>query len=276
MSVKFGTCSWNYDSWVGLIYDRRLGRAADYLSEYAKIYSTVEIDSWFYRIPVTIEAQEYKNQVPPHFTFTCKAPQELTLTHYRHQSGGINPNFLSIDLFSQFIDAIHPILPQTEAIMLQFEYLNRQKMPSFNDFLAALERFFTDIPKEFSLAVEIRNKNYLNTAYFKLLQKFGISPVLVEKQFMPPVSDIARRYGKLFNDKVVIRLLGGDRKDIEDITGKKWNRIVREQNNLQQIARMLENLQEMKKDIIVNVNNHYEGSAPLSIKRLEKFLLIND
>jgi len=45
--IRFGTCSWNYPSWVGLIYTERHPRAAAYLREYSQKYDTVEIGSWF-------------------------------------------------------------------------------------------------------------------------------------------------------------------------------------------------------------------------------------
>ena len=38
----FGTCSWKYDSWKGIVYERAKEYTAnDYLSDYAKHYKTV-------------------------------------------------------------------------------------------------------------------------------------------------------------------------------------------------------------------------------------------
>ncbi|HID39193.1 MAG TPA: DUF72 domain-containing protein [Calditrichaeota bacterium] len=210
--------------------------------------------------------------VPPSFIFTCKAPQQLTLTHLRHSPQTANPHFLSSDLLRQFVEAIQTLLPQTGALMLQFEYLNRRKMPSFNLFLQRLEQFFEEKPPGIPLAVEIRNKNYANRAYFSLLQKYGIIPVLSEKQFMPSVTELISRYSRYFTDTVVIRLLGGSRGDIEQITRNRWDRIVQPQQNLPQIAASIQTLLARQRKVIVNVNNHYEGCAPLSIKRLQKLL----
>ncbi len=272
MSVKFGTCSWNYDSWVGLVYKERKSRAVEYLAEYARTYSTVEIDSWYYRIPLSEEASAYWGMVPADFLFTIKAPQYLTLTHLRESTGRQNQNFLSPQLFRQFLIAIQPILPNTSAIILQFEYLNRQKMADVHAFLEKLAKFFDIAGNEAPLAVEIRNPNYLTTDYFSLLKKHNIIHVLNEKQYMPPITEVARRYHTYFNDKIIVRLLGGSRSDIEKITKKRWDRIVQPQSNLEKIARMIQYFSEQEKEIFVNVNNHYEGSAPLSIKRLEKLI----
>lgn len=46
--LRIGTCSWKYDSWKGLIYDPdRRYRPDDYLPDYARHFTTVEVDQWF-------------------------------------------------------------------------------------------------------------------------------------------------------------------------------------------------------------------------------------
>ena len=46
--LKIGTCSWKYDSWIGLIYTEAAKK--NYLKEYSKQYNTVEIDQWFWSL----------------------------------------------------------------------------------------------------------------------------------------------------------------------------------------------------------------------------------
>jgi hypothetical protein len=50
--------------------------------------------------------------------------------------------------------------------------------------------------------------------------------VLSEKQFMPPITELYRRYGNLLGDMTIIRLLGGDRKAIEKASGGRWDKII--------------------------------------------------
>ena len=88
MGLRFGTCSWKFPSWVGLVYSREWDYAADYLPEYAHHFTTAEIDSWFYHMPTSQEVDTYRNKVPQSFRFTCKVPRELTLTHHRRSAGG--------------------------------------------------------------------------------------------------------------------------------------------------------------------------------------------
>jgi len=61
---------------------------------------------------------------------------------------------------------------------------------------------------------------------------------------------------------------GGDREGIEASTGKDWSRIVRPQpEGIRAAAAIARSNAEKGILTIVNVNNHYEGSAPLTIER---------
>jgi uncharacterized protein YecE (DUF72 family) len=58
-NLRIGTCSWNYPSWVGLVYSQPKRTAVEYLHEYSRKYTTAEIDSWFYKIPTPAEVDAY-------------------------------------------------------------------------------------------------------------------------------------------------------------------------------------------------------------------------
>ncbi|MDZ7724030.1 MAG: DUF72 domain-containing protein [candidate division KSB1 bacterium] len=68
----------------------------------------------------------------------------------------------------------------------------------------------------------------------------------------------------------VFRLHGPDRKGIEQQTGKVWNqRVNRRDNELEQMAGIIKKFELAGQTLYVNVNNHYEGSAPLTIDELQ-------
>ncbi len=72
----------------------------------------------------------------------------------------------------------------------------------------------------------------------------------------------------------MIRLHGPDRRAIEQETGKRWDRIVAARDEeLAGVATMTSALTESGVNVYVNVNNHYEGSAPLTIERFRQLLL---
>jgi len=272
MPLHIGTCSWNYDSWVGLVYDQPEARSVDYLAAYAKRYRMVEVDSWFYKIPTIREVEEYAVAVDPGFSFVVKAPQDITLTHKR---GGMEPNpaFLSVELFGHFLERLAPIKGQVGAIILEFEYLNRQKMPGQKAFIDALRAFLDRVPRDIPIALEPRNGPYLDEAWFSFLAEAKVSHVFSEKLYMPPIVDLYSRYSGLLNDLVIIRLLGGDRKKIEEASRGRWDRIIDPKPELPHIAAMVSDLVASGREVRIDVNNHYEGSAPESIERLKGFLL---
>ncbi len=193
--LLLGTCSWNYDSWVGLLYTSAQPTAAAYLPEYSRSLPTAEVDSWFYRLPSPSDVRTYLSAVPESFRFTCKVLQDITLTHHRSLKGGKQPprpneNFLSASRFESFLGAIEPLLPRLDAIMFEFEYLNKQKMPSLEAFLERLDGFFAKLPPGLPYALEPRNGNYLKDEYFAFLNSRRIIHVYSEKIYMPHVYDV--------------------------------------------------------------------------------------
>lgn len=267
--VKIGACSWNYHSWIGLVYDVKRSRSVEYLAEYARKYPTAEIDSWFYKMPSRSEASAYNGAVPPDFSFTVKAPRALTLVH--GAGGSSNPEFLSPETYAEFLDRIAPLAGRIDVIMLEFEYLNRRKMPGREAFMEALAVFAGNVPRDIPIGIECRNGNYLTGDYFSFLNGQGLVHVLSEKPCMPPVAEIARDFGDRLAGLVVLRLLGGDRKAMEERTGEKWDTIV-ERRDRGPIVSLIKGFNSAGKSVIVNVNNHYEGSAPLTIAELENEL----
>jgi len=272
-SFRIGTCSWNYDSWMGLVYTRKSPTAAGYLPEYSRIYGTAEVDSWFYRLPPEREARDYAAATGPDFRFTCKVSRQITLTHLRdYKKPGSapepNPEFLSPELFLQYLAAVEPLRDRLEGIILEFEYLNRDKMPSLDLFLRKLEVFTASIPPGLPLAVETRNKGYLCREYFQFLRERNLAHVFSEKQYMPRIYDVHERYGDLLAGAPVLRLLGEDREGMEKASGDRWDRRLTLREDLSRFALMTDDLIDRGFKVTVNVNNHFEGSSPLTIRAL--------
>jgi uncharacterized protein YecE (DUF72 family) len=283
--LRIGTCSWKFPSWHGLVYSAPKG--IDYLAEYARQYDTVEIDQWFWslfgpesvKLPEPADVAEYRDAVSDEFRFTVKAPNSITLTHFykKAKSDPLEPNpyFLSPALCQSFLSLLDPLRDVLGPIMFQFEYLNRQKMGSLHQFQEAFEAFAAQIPRSHRYAVEIRNGKWLDQSYFEFLNRNGLSPVLLQGYWMPAITDVYQKWRPLILEQqaVVIRLHGPDRKGIEKQTGKQWNRVVAPKDD--ELAAVVDVIGELLKrdvDVYLNVNNHYEGSAPLTIERIEALL----
>ncbi len=279
--IRFGTCSWKYDSWKGIVYSDT--QSKNYLKEYSQKFNTVEIDQWFWSLfppaivvlPQKSAAEEYKKSVPANFLFTIKVPNSITLTHFykdaKDDTLKPNPFFLSVELFNEFLNAIEPIKKQTGCLIFQFEYLNKQKMKSLSDFQLRIAEFQKKLSnKILPIGIEIRNPNYLNEKYFEFLSEQNLAPVFLEGYYMPPVNETYSKFKKYIKNLAVIRLHGPDRKGIEKIAGDNWNQIyINRDNEIKLIVEMIQELQSNEVDLFVNVNNHFEGSAPLTIEKIK-------
>ncbi len=281
--VLIGTCSWKYDSWRGLVYPAM----GDYdpLREYAKRFATVEIDQWFWSLfekgkpvlPRASDAERYAAAVPPGFLFTVKAPNSITLTHPYRRGGGTmppaNPHFLSPGLYRDFLARLEPLRGRIGLVMLQFEYLNRRKMASRAGFLEKLAPFLAERPEWPPLAIECRNPNYLDEEYFRFLRERNVHHVFCQGYYMPPAWEIERRFGGLLAGAAVVRLMGADRGEIEARSRERWDAIVEPRDGeLAEVAAMAGRLRKRLQRVYININNHFEGSAPLSAEKLRGLL----
>lgn len=287
--LRVGTCSWKYDTWKGLVYESGMKyHADDYLVDYGRYFNTVEVDQWFWSLyppePVLPEARHtttYAASVPPDFRFSVKAPNSITLTHYyakqpaqyRQWANVENEHFLSVDLLKRFLDTLEPLHSRLGPVMFQFEYLSRKKMPSLDAFLEKLDVFFDAAPAGFQYAVEPRNRDYLAPAYFDFLGERSIAHVFLDGYRMPPIGDVWREFEPRTAGVSILRLHGPDRAGIEEMTGKNWSRIVLPKpEGIAAAVEIAEANARHRVTTYVNVNNHYEGSAPLTIERFLQVL----
>lgn len=282
--LRVGTCSWKYDTWKGLLYDETATyQRDDYLVDYSKSLNTVEVDQWFWslfpggvKLPERNTVETYAVSVPRDFVFTVKVPNSITLTHYyakqpaRYKQYANKPNddFLSIDLLGRFLDSLEPLHDRLGPLMFQFEYLNKKKMPSRDAFLDRLAEFFDRAPDGFQYAVETRNPNYLSDEYFGFLRERGLAHVFLEGYYMPPIGEVSGKHGTATASYSIVRLHGPDRQAMEKATKKAWNRIVEPRDHgIRSAIDIVRRNADQAVTTYLNVNNHYEGSAPLTIQR---------
>ncbi|WP_163338740.1 DUF72 domain-containing protein [Desulfopila sp. IMCC35008] len=282
MDIQIGTCSWKYESWQGLVYSS--GKPANYLHEYSQHYRTVEVDQWFWSLfagdkvvlPKPAVVREYAASVPGDFTFCVKAPNSITLTHH-YKKGKVpgplqpNPYFLSVDLMHRFLDSLEPLHPKLGAVIFQFEYLNKQKMPRPGEFFDRFGEFAEQLPSDFPYFVELRNAKWLNSRYFDFLAEKCLYHVFLQGYYMPSIFDLYRKHREKIQGKSVIRLHGPDRKGIEEQTGKDWSRIVTPKDQeIRNLVGMVADLRLRHVEPCVYVNNHFEGSAPRTIEKIRQ------
>ena len=257
----------------------------NFLEEYAKNFNTVEVDQWFWSLfnqrkvvlPSEIDVEFYAQSVPDDFKFTIKIPNSITLTHFynKDKTAALKPNpfFLKTDLFEKFLETLKPMKKNIGVLMFQFEYLNKQKISGLTEFLDRFESFIESIDKKHIYGIEIRNPNFLKKTFFNFLERNKLAMVFLQGYYMPPIWEVFNEYKDQIKSTAVIRLHGPDRSGIEKKTGSIWNQIVEPKDEeLDKVAEIIYYLKNKKVDTYVNVNNHYEGSAPLTIKKIENLI----
>jgi len=86
---------------------------------------------------------------------------------------------------------------------------------------------------------------------------------------MPHIWDVAKAVDIRTAPLSIIRLHGTDRAKIEKQTGSVWDKVAAPKDEgLKAVATMIRENLEADVETVVNVNNHYEGCAPLTIQRL--------
>ena len=282
--LRIGTCSWKFDSWKGLFYDSSKNyKPDDYLVDYARHLDSVEIDQWFWslfpggvKLPDISTVKTYTDSVPDDFVFTVKAPNSLTLTHlyskqprkYAEYAGKANTYFLNPELLERFLERLTLMGKKLGPIMFQFEYLNKKKMPTKDVFFDRFHEFMLRAPKDYQYAIEIRNPNYLSPAFFKFLEEHTLGFVYLEGYYMPPIGDIFNKFDPATADFCIVRLHGGDRLEIETETGGLWNQVVSPKpKGLKAAAQIVRANRKRSITTFVNINNHFEGSAPVTVER---------
>jgi uncharacterized protein YecE (DUF72 family) len=276
---RIGTCSWKYDSWLGLVYSSATPR--NYLEEYAGRYDTVEVDQWFWSLfgpdkvalPKPEVAKAYAASVPAGFRFGVKLPNSLTMSHFRQTSKTDplvpNPHFLSMELLNRTLECLEPMRGKLGPLMFQFGYLNKQKMASQEAFLNRLGDFVGALPHGYTWGIETRNPNYLNERYFTFLREHRLAHVWLQGYYMPSIFDRYARFADQLAGEVVLRLHGPDREDIEERTGGDWSKVIEPRDaDLDAVAAMLKDLGRRGRLTWAFVNNHFEGCAPRTIERI--------
>ncbi len=112
-----------------------------------------------------------------------------------------------------------------------------------------------------------------STSGLILMRKLELGHVFQQGYFMPPVYRIYGQFADQMTERVVIRLHGPDREGMDRQAGKDWSKIVESRDGeITALTRMLVDLRERKRKVWTFVNNHYEGCAPLTIRRIRERL----
>ena len=240
-NLFLGTQGWSYPSWIGSFYPQGT-KASDYLSEYAKHFPTVEIDSTFYAIPRTSLIDHLNRSTPEGFIFSGKFPK--IITHEKR----LKDCEAEVDAFVKIMNRLGQKLGP---LVLQFDYTFRA------DQFEVLARFLEHLPRELRYAVEVRHRGWLKREdFFELLSTHRVALVLADLYYMPKLDTVT-------TDFVYIRWLG-NRKEVADDQYEKI--ILDKTKDLLHWSGVVKGFLDKNLRVFGYFNNHYMGHSPGSIR----------
>ena len=143
--ILLGTSGWDYPEWVGKVYPP--GGASDKLRYYADLFSIVEVNSTFYRLPAPSVAASWVRRTPSRFRFAAKFPQ--TITHQLRLVG-------ADEELGRFLAVLRPLREAGRfvAALLQLP-------PSLPFEPGTVRAFYASLPRDLPVAVEFRESSWL-------------------------------------------------------------------------------------------------------------------
>ncbi len=286
-NVRFGTSSWNYPGWKGLVYSRdypATGASAAMLAEYATfpLFSTVGIDSSFYGPLTEKSLRGYAEALPSGFPCVSKVWDRLTVHTFaeareKARAGQRNPDFLNPELFLS--DVWRPLsehfAEHRGPLVFEFQAIARQDKVGPQQFADRLDQFFGKLPPEGRYAVEVRNAEYLTPAYFAVLREHDVAHVFSSWTRMPSIGMQLELPGSLTAGFLVARALlrpGVYYADAVDAFAP-YDRIRDPNPELRNdLVRLVEAAEQLRIPAYILVNNRAEGSAPLTIAAVARML----
>jgi uncharacterized protein YecE (DUF72 family) len=284
--VRFGTSSWSFPDWVGLVYSRvatvaELAREG--LREYARhpLLTTVGIDRSYYAPIPPQDLVRYDSQLPPGFPCCAKAPEALTSAVRPARSGGarneanpdfLNPRVLEDEMLEPFRELFRD---HTGPFILQFPHVPASIRPRPQDFAEKLDGFLEALPRDFRYAIELRDPRLLTADYRQALAAHGAAHVYNYVTAMPMPREQAKMIPVESGAFAVIRLLlrpGTTYEERRDALAPFTRLTDRDDEMRSQVVSLARKAIGSGIPVSVLVNNKAEGCAPLTIRALAETL----
>jgi uncharacterized protein YecE (DUF72 family) len=246
LNLHLGTIGWSYSFWKGNFYPEKAA-AKDFLGYYSSKFSTVEVDSTFYRIPNQQTVTNWREQTPGGFRFSLKFPG--VITHVKMLKDCQRETSLFLERAALLKEKLGPLL-------LQFP-------PSFGvERQSSLADFLGKLPKTQRYVVEVRDEGFLNEAFYSVLRESNVALAWVDSPSMPSIS-------KVTSDFLYIRW-EGDRQKVKGTLGKIE---VDVQENLRLWADKIKPYLSRETDVFGYFGKYYSGYPSSDINLLSKLLM---
>jgi uncharacterized protein YecE (DUF72 family) len=237
--LRIGCSGFSYQHWRGIFYPENLGERR-WLAYYSSIFSTVELNVTFYRLPRPTTFDSWYKGTPPDFGYSVKGSRFIT-----HVKKLLNPR----DPLKLFFDSAMRLQEKLKVVLWQFPpsyKANRER-------LSAFVRLLKKIPVR--NAFEFRHESWIVPDIMDLCRDHNVSvctadwPAFIDD--LPVTADFAyiRRHGE--GGSYATRYTKADLK--------------------KDAARIKKYLKD-RKDVFIYFNNDASGYAPQNARELIEML----
>ena len=285
--VRFGTSSWSFPGWAGLVYRRprtQAELAREGLREYARypLFGTVGIDRSYYAPLTGEDLKRYAAQLPAGFPCCAKVPAMYASPVLPGSGRGAealpNPDFLAAEGF--LADVVQPFhlhfARHLGPFVLEIPPVPPEARLDPLAFADRLGRFLDALPCNCPISVELRDRRLITPAYEAVLNQYGAAHVLNYWSAMPSLREQAGMVDVTHAPFAVVRLLlrPGTRYEARREDCRPFNRIADQDDALRRdVTRLISDATGRQQPVYVLVNNKAEGSAPLTIRALAEQLV---
>jgi uncharacterized protein YecE (DUF72 family) len=237
--LRIGTSGFEYDEWRGRFYPSGLARTG-WLAHYLARFSSVELNTTFYGLPARGTVRRWRDSVPDDFRFAVKLSRYGT-----HMKRLKDPR----DWLERFERAVGPLGPTLGPVLVQLP-------PRWHRDPERLARFLDAVPRDWRVAVEVRDADWLHRAVYAVLREHAAALC---------IHDLLDRHAQLVTtDWVYFRFHGPDRR--APYTGSYSAQA------LAGAARRLKRHLEAGRDVYAYFNNDSRGHAVRNALDLKRYL----
>lgn len=152
--LHIGTSGWFYGHWKNQFYPKTL-KVKDWLSFYSQQFSSVEINTTFYHLPLESSVKGWFEKVPDHFLFSVKASRYITHQKKLHDCR---------DSLETFYKSIKSLKNKQGPILFQLP-------PSFQANTERLTEFVGLLKKGLQYVFEFRHPTWFTEDVYHILRE---------------------------------------------------------------------------------------------------------
>jgi Protein of unknown function DUF72 len=191
---------------------------------------------------------------------------------YGARAGQANPTFLDAEAFQgEFLDPLGPYLGRIGVFILEFGTFSKESYPDPKAFAEDLDRLLRQLPRHLRYAVEIRNDNFLDAAYFDVLKENRVAHIFTSWSRMPSLRQqilIDDAFGAPFTTARALVRPGRAYQDAVEMF-KPYEKVQEEYPSGRQALRdLVKRARELDLSASIHINNRLEGNAIQTIEAI--------